>query len=80
MEPAGATASYQWQSATDQEGNYADITDATNSSYILTDEENGKYIRVKATGTGGYAGEVFSAPTSAVILASTRMATRKKGS
>ena len=80
MEPAGATASYQWQSATEEEGSYADIADATNSSYMLTEGENGKYIKVKATGTGEYTGEVLSAATSAVIPASTRMAARKKGS
>ena len=43
VEPAGATASYQWMSATDQDGDYAEITSATNSTYDLTASEEGKY-------------------------------------
>lgn len=80
VEPAGATASYQWQSATDSDGSYIDIADATNSTYTLTQTESGKIIRVKATGTGDYTGEVYSAPTAAVSPAAARAAAgRKRG-
>lgn len=66
MEPAGATASYQWMSATEQDGDYAEITSATNSTYDLTASEEGKYIKVQATGTGEYGGTVKSAATGPV--------------
>ena len=66
VEPAGATASYQWMSATDQDGDYAEITSATNSTYDLTASEDGKYIKVQATGTGEYGGTVESAATGPV--------------
>lgn len=66
MEPAGATASYQWMSATGQDGDYAEITSATNSTYDLTASEEGKYIKVQATGTGEYGGTVESAATGPV--------------
>lgn len=66
MEPAGATASYQWMSATEQDGDYAEITSATNSTYDLTTSEEGKYIKVQATGTGEYGGTVESAATGPV--------------
>lgn len=66
MEPAGATASYQWMSATEQDGDYAEITSATNSTYDLTASEEGKYIKVQATGTGEYGGTVESAATGPV--------------
>lgn len=69
VEPAEATATYQWQSATEQDGVYTDITNAKNSSYLLTDGENGKYIKVKASGTGEYTGEVVSTATAAVTPA-----------
>lgn len=66
VEPAGATASYQWMSATEQDGDYAEIADATNSTYGLTASEEGKYIKVQATGTGEYGGTVESAATGPV--------------
>ena len=66
VEPAGATASYQWLSATAQDGDYGEITDATNSTYELTASEVGKYIKVQATGTGEYGGTVKSTATGAV--------------
>lgn len=66
VEPAGATASYQWMSATEQDGDYAEITSATNSTYDLTASEEGKYIKVQATGTGEYGGTVESAATGPV--------------
>ena len=64
--PAAATASYQWLSATAQDGDYAEITSATNSTYDLTASEEGKYIKVQATGTGEYGGTVESAATGPV--------------
>lgn len=79
VEPAGATASYQWQSAADQDGSYTDITGAVNSTYLLTEAESGKYIKAKASGTGEYTGEVLSAAAGPVTAAAARSATRKRG-
>ena len=78
VEPAGATASYQWQSADEQEGSYADIADATNNTYLLTEAEAGKYIKVKAVGTGAYTGEVLSTATGAVAAAAMAASRAKK--
>lgn len=66
VEPAVATASYQWMSATEQDGDYDEITSATNSTYEMTASEEGKYIKVQATGTGEYGGTVESAATGPV--------------
>ena len=58
--PAGATATYRWQRSTDG-SNYSDISYATGSTYTLTSSDLDRYIRVRATGTGGYTGTVYSA-------------------
>lgn len=79
-EPAGATAAYQWQSAAEQEGSYADIADATDNAYLLTEAEAGKYIKVRATGTGRYTGEVLSAAAGPVApAAKAAVRAKKKG-
>ncbi|SCZ76046.1 S-layer homology domain-containing protein [Acidaminobacter hydrogenoformans] len=62
IEPAGATASYQWQSAAAEGGPYIDISGATGSSYVIGAADVDQYLRVMANGTGGYAGEVTSSP------------------
>ena len=61
LSPAGASVTYQWQSATTCGGSYGSIAGATNSTYTLTATEATKYIKVIATGTGGYTGAVTSA-------------------
>lgn len=78
VEPAGATVSYQWLSAAEQDGDYTDITGAVNGSYELTEAESGKYIKVKSTGTGEYAGEVTSEATGPVSAAVSQAAARKR--
>ena len=67
VEPAGATASYKWLFADEEEGDYSEITAATNNAYVLTASEQGKYIKVQATGTGDYGGTVESAATGPVV-------------
>ncbi|MDD2231200.1 MAG: prepilin-type N-terminal cleavage/methylation domain-containing protein, partial [Candidatus Cloacimonetes bacterium] len=52
LTPSGATASYQWQSATTSGGTYTNISGATSSTYVLVFGNVGKYIKVVATGTG----------------------------
>lgn len=50
--PGGATATYQWQSADDEEGDFEDIPDATGNTYLLAAGDLGRYIRLQATGSG----------------------------
>jgi hypothetical protein len=55
------TASYQWQRSDSVNGAYSDISGATASTYTLAEGDQGKYIRVVATGTGSYTNTVRSA-------------------
>ena len=65
--PAGATATYQWQSCATVGGTYAPITPpATSSTYTPVAGDQGNFIKVVATGTFGDSGTVTSAATSAV--------------
>ena len=72
--PENATVTYQWQ-RTNEDRNYVDIENATDSTYTLTNEDAGKYIRVTATGTGKYRGTVESDPVGPVAVAGTWRAT-----
>jgi len=65
--PTGATVSYQWQRADAEDGTYTNITGATSSIYKLVSADLGKYIKVKATGTGNYKGTVESKPVGPVV-------------
>jgi hypothetical protein len=60
LSPAGAKATYQWQSADTADGVYGDILGATANSYTLTAADKDKYIRVVATGSGNFSGTVSS--------------------
>lgn len=64
--PAGATVTYEWQQAAADSGPFEAIGGATGKTYVLTESENGKYIKVKVTGTGSYTGSQTSAATAAV--------------
>jgi len=61
LTPSAATATYQWQRATLATGPYVDISGATAATYKLISDDEGKYIKVIATGTGSYAGVAPSA-------------------
>ena len=73
LTPSGATVTYQWQSSSDNV-TYSDISSATSATYVLTSSELGKYIKVKATGTGSYTGSKTSTPTAQVTQAVTAVA------
>ncbi len=61
--PDGATTiTYQWQSAPAANGPFTNIAGATNTTYTLQGTDQGKYIRVLATGTAGSTGTITSAP------------------
>ena len=59
------TVSYQWQRADTSDGTFADIADANGQTYILTNEDIGKYIRVTVS-IEGYTGSKSSAATGPV--------------
>ena len=45
----GAGVTYQWQRASSRKGEYSDIDGATESTYVLTDDDFDMYVRVVAT-------------------------------
>ena len=60
--PSAATVNFQWLRADAADGEYTNIVGATNNTYDLAAEDEGKYIKVRATGTGLYTGTVESGP------------------
>lgn len=66
IDPADATATYQWKVADSAGGSYSDIPEATNKTLLLVAEQQGKFIKVEATGTGKFEGIKLSAATAAV--------------
>jgi len=64
--PAGATVSYQWYSSATVGGTYDVIAGATASTYVVSPNVMGKYIKVVATGTGVYSGNQTSGATGQV--------------
>ncbi|MCB6661608.1 hypothetical protein [Eubacterium callanderi] len=66
IDPADATATYQWKVADSAGGSYSNIPEATNKTLILSAEQQGKFIKVEATGTGKFEGTKLSAATAAV--------------
>ena len=67
--PAGATVTYQWTKCLTTNGTYTDIIGATSNTYTLVGSDYNYYIKVKATGTGGYTGTVTSARTGSKVAA-----------
>ena len=67
LTPSGATASYQWQRCSTATGTYTNITGATSSTYMPVGDDYNKYLKVVATGTGGYSGTVISAYKGPVV-------------
>lgn len=61
LTPTGAAATYQWQRSDNESDGYSDISGADLATYTLVNADEGKYLRVTATGTGNYAGVVTSA-------------------
>jgi len=67
--PSGATVNYQWLRSDSEGGTYTNIIGATTKTYKLDPGDFGKWIKVKATGTGNYKGTVESKPVGPVDLA-----------
>ncbi len=66
VDPAVATATYQWLISDTETGVFYPISGANGSSYVVQSSDLNKFIRVTATGTGGYTGTVTSAPKQVV--------------
>ncbi len=66
LEPSGASVDYQWQSITEENGEYTDIDSATNETYTVT--EGDLWVRVKVTAKSGsnYRGTKYSTPVEIV--------------
>ncbi|MDO5310177.1 MAG: hypothetical protein Q4G03_11905 [Planctomycetia bacterium] len=64
--PAGATVEYQWLRV-DSEGVETAIDGATSRFYVQTEEDFGAYLKVVATGTGAFVGEVDAQTTKATM-------------
>ena len=60
LTPVGAIATYQWISAPAASGPYTIITGAITNTYTPIAGDVGKYIKVKAHGSGIYTGLVIS--------------------
>ena len=59
---------YQWQRATSSAGTYTNISSAVNNTYVLTDTDIGKYIKVSVVATNGAGtASVLSEATSVVV-------------
>ena len=54
--PAGATVLYQWQRSDAESGPFVNIPGASEKTYQIRAEDEGKWIRVNVTGTGNYYG------------------------
>lgn len=61
LNPAGASASYQWQICDTADGTYTNIPGATSDKYTPAAADVNKFIKVTAAGTGSYSGTVTSA-------------------
>lgn len=71
LTPTDATASYQWQRSSTKSGTYSNITGATSKRYTPVSSDEGKYLKVVATGTGDFTGKVTSAASAAVLPSET---------
>ena len=69
--PDKATVNYEWMRSESENEGYAPINDATDSTYELVAADVGKYIKVRATGTGDYRGTVESEPMGPVVETAT---------
>ena len=69
VEPSGATVDYRWLVSDSEDGEYTAIPGKTESTLVLEEAQNGKYIKAEAMGKENYVGTVLSAATTAVAAA-----------
>ena len=56
------TYTYKWQKADSKDGNYTDISNATNATYTPLSGDAGNWIRCIVTATANAKGEIITAP------------------
>ena len=67
---------WQWASSTDGVGAWADITGATEATYIVAETDGGKYLRAMASYTDGFGSdEAVSAATASAVNVAPAFAT-----
>ena len=59
---------YQWQRATASTGTYSNIGSAVNNTYVLTDSDIGKYIKVSVVATNGAGSASVLSDATAVVV------------
>ena len=64
----GPTFVYQWQRATASTGTYSNIGSAVNNTYVLTDSDIGKYIKVSVVATNGAGSASVLSDATAVVV------------
>ena len=65
--PTGdVTYTYKWQIANSKDGNYTDISSATNATYTPLSGDAGNWIRCIVTATANAKGEIITAPKQVV--------------
>ena len=57
---------YRWIVSDSEDGEYTAIAGKTESTLVLEEAQNGKYIKAEAMGKENYVGTVLSAATEAV--------------
>lgn len=62
VSPSSATVNYQWQIHDTEIGEYRNIADADQSTYVIAAGDEGKWIRVVVSGTGNSTGSATSTP------------------
>jgi len=60
LTPSNALATYQWQISSSASGPFSNVSGATSDTYTILTSDEGKYLRVQATGTGVFTGTVIS--------------------
>ncbi len=59
---------YQWMRASSLNGTYSDIPGATRATYVITQNDVGKYIKLKVTASGSATGSATSGAKGSVSL------------
>jgi hypothetical protein len=62
------TYAYQWQRASTSTGAYSNIGSAINNTYVLTDSDIGKYIKVSVVATNGAGSVTALSDVTAVVV------------
>jgi hypothetical protein len=62
------TFAYQWQRSSSSGGSYSNIASAVNNTYVLTDADIGKYIKVSVVATNSIGSTSVSSAATSIVL------------